>query len=404
VDGHRTTTCCSALALIAASSLAFSTQNIAPPVFPVPNSSPLAVKPASRSLFPTVVRWTLPLNSLLSSSPGYDAERAYFPIDGGRLAAYRIANGARAWIMVIRPVMEPVAGDGLVFIVEADRLTALGAADAAVVWQWPLSVKLAVHPVWDNGWLIVATAKGTILAFRAIDGHLVWQRDLPSPAHALPALAANRVLVPTEDARVVALQVDTGAVLWERRLGGPPNDILALDERIYVGSTDHFFYCLEPKSGRIEWRWRTGGDVIGAPVADEDTVYFVSLDNVLRALARKSGVQRWLRALPIRPVAGLVNANGTILVTGLAPNVRGYNAKDGTPAGEVQTTGEIAASPHVVAGTAGTAPGLVVITRDIATGASVMLVARSIEPAIQPLAPLPNPIVTPKTPAWFVAK
>jgi outer membrane protein assembly factor BamB len=300
--------------------------------------------------------------------------------------------------------MEPVTGDGLVFLVEADRITALRASDGAVVWHWPLSDKLAVHPVWDNGWLIVATAKGTLLAFRAIDGHLVWQRDLPSPAHALPALAADRVYVPMEDARVVALRVDTGAPVWERRLGGPPRDILALNERIYVGSTDKFLYCLDPKSGQVQWRWRTGGDVIGVPVADEDTVYFVSLDNVLRALALKTGVQRWLRVLPIRPAAGPVNANGTILVIGLAPSVRGYNAKDGTPAGEVQTKAEIAASPHLVPGTAGTFPELVVITRDIATGASAMLVARSIEPAIQAFAPLPNPVAALRPPAGFIAK
>ena len=33
--------------------------------------------------------------------------------------------------------------------------------------------------------------------------------------------------------------------------------------------------------GRVDWRWRTGGDVIGKPVADERYVYFVALDNVL---------------------------------------------------------------------------------------------------------------------------
>src|SRR5205814_461316 len=157
---------------------------------------------------------------------------------------------------------------------------------------------LAVHPVWDNGWLIAATAKGTILAFRAIDGHLVWQRELAWAAHALPALAADRVYVPTEDSRVVALRVDTGATIWERRLGG-------------------------------------------------------------------------------------------------APSERGYNAKDGAPAGDVQTKGEIAAPPHFVTGAEGTLPGLVVITRDIATGASAMFVARSVEPALQPFTQLPNPIASP---------
>jgi outer membrane protein assembly factor BamB len=239
----------------------------------------------------------------------------------------------------------------------------------------------------------VATARGTILAFRAIDGHLVWQRDLPSPAHARPALAADRVYVPTANAQVVALRVDSGAPLWERRIGGPPNDILALDDRLYVGSKDHFFYCLDSKDGRIAWRWRTGGDVIGPAVVDDDTVYFVSLDNVLRALARGSGVQRWMRPLPLRPVAGPVRANDVILVVGLAHTVRAYNSKDGAPAGEVPTKAEIAASPQVVIRSDGT-PGVIVVTGDIVTGASVMLVERSIDPAAQPFGALPSPVAS----------
>ena len=59
--------------------------------------------------------------------------------------------------------------------------------------------------------------------------------------------------------RVVALEVSNGTQVWERRLGGPPNDMLALDDRIYVGSDDNFFYCLLASNGDVAWRWRTGG-------------------------------------------------------------------------------------------------------------------------------------------------
>ena len=95
--------------------------------------------------------------------------------------------------------------------------------------------------------------------------------------------------MPVDDGRVVALQVESGEPVWERRLGGAPNDMLALDDRLYVGSADNFFYCLDADDGEVAWRWRTGADVIGAPVADDRRVYFVSLDNVLRALDLRRG-------------------------------------------------------------------------------------------------------------------
>jgi outer membrane protein assembly factor BamB len=252
--------------------------------------------------------------------------------------------------------------------------------------------------VWDNGWLVVSTAAGSVLAFRAADGHLIWSRDLGSPAHGLAALAADRVYASTQDGRVVALNVADGAGVWERRLGGAPSEILALDERLYVGAQDNFFYCLMTKDGRVDWKWRTGGDVIGVPVFDEANVYFVSLDNVLRALNRKSGGQRWLRPLPFRPAWAPEKIGGTIVVAGQAASLRAYKIADGQSAGEVAASAEIAAAVHVVENPSSTLPTLLIVTRDIAKGAAGVLVTRSIEPESSPIIPPNPPIPLPTLP------
>jgi outer membrane protein assembly factor BamB len=116
------------------------------------------------------------------------------------------------------------------------------------------------------------------------------------------------VYVATDDHRVIALRSDSGEPLWQRTFGGPPNEIFADADRVYVGSENNFFYALMTKDGRVDWRWRTGGDVVGTPLVDEHRVYVVALDNVLRALARDSGVQHWMRPLPLRPITGPVRA------------------------------------------------------------------------------------------------
>ncbi len=349
-----------------------------------------APPPAPVPLLPTRTVWTLALNNQLTAPPAFDDANAYFPIEGDRLAAYGIFSGTQKWIVSARPQSALVTGDSLLFFVEPDTLTALHIADGSIAWQLPLADKVVVHPVWDNGWLVVALESGTILAFRAADGHLVWKRDLASPAHGLPALATDRVYVPVTDGRIVALKVETGEPIWEHRLGGPPNEILALEHRLYAGSKDDFFYCLMAKDGRIDWRWRTGGDVIGAPIADEHRVYFVALDNVLRALDQTSGGQRWIRALPLRPVWGPARAGGTIVVAGQAPALRVYDLKDGTAAGEVPAGAEVADAPHAIEDPSTKLPMLLVVTHDIVTGAAAVLVMRSVDPVITPIAPLPN--------------
>ena len=411
---------------------------------------------------PVETLWGLALNNALIAPPAYDGTRAFFPIEGDRLVAYDLITGAQDWMISAQSLAQPAAGGGLLFVLEPDFLRAFHAADGSLAWQIPFAEKLAARPVWDNGWLIVASARGEIGALRASDGQLVWRRDLKSPAHAAPALAADRVYIPTSDGRIVALRVETGEPLWERRLGDAPNDILALDQRIYVGAQDNFFYCVMAEDGRVDWRWRTGGDVIGTPAADNRLVYFVALDNVLRAMNLVTGGQQWMRPLPLRPVAGPVLAGSSVVVTGQAAPLRVYNVKDGTVAGTGTLTAalaapkrppftlpvyygfgdpplvdlaaidlwriltatippevgppppailsiaiapdvEIAAPPHVVVDPTTRLPMVVIVTRDLAKGAAVALVRRDIEPTLIPaVAALPNLIqiapVTPTTP------
>jgi outer membrane protein assembly factor BamB len=342
------------------------------------------------SIFPLRALWTLPLNNALTAPPAFDESRGYFPIEGDRLVAYDLVTGRQIWTASCHVEMAPTPGGDLVFTAESESLLARQATDGSIRWQLPFSDQLAVPLVWNNGWLVAATRAGDVLAFRGSDGSLIWQHRFASAAHAQPTLAANRVYVPTDDAHVSALKVENGAPIWERRLGGAASQILALDDRLYVGSQDNFFYCLDPRDGTVEWRWRTGADVIGLPAVVERTVYFVALDNVLRGLDRHSGAQRWKRALPLRPTTGPVTAGDTVIVTGIAPTLLAYFTHDGTPAGELTTDGEVAAPLHLFAYQGAIGPGVIVVTRDIAKGSSVQAMTRSLEQATSPIVPLPN--------------
>jgi len=310
--------------------------------------------------------------------------------------AYELEEGRREWIAPAHVELEPAIGDGLIFLAHSAGITALRTKDGSVAWQLPAPGEFAVPPIWDGGWLILATKAGEVLALRAVDGHLVWRRDLGSPAHAAASLAADRVYVPLDDNRIVALRIETGDVVWEHSLGGPATAVLAQDDRIFAGSNDNFFYALRSEDGHVAWRWRTGADVIGVPVLDERNVYFVSLDNALRALSQKSGVQQWVRLLPLRPTRGPLLVERTLIVSGVAPMLRGYNMKDGTPAGELSAAGELAGSPYAPPPPAPETPQVLIVTREIAKGATATLFMRNLDPPLSPFTPPPNAIkVTP---------
>jgi outer membrane protein assembly factor BamB len=345
---------------------------------------------SSLSLFPVYEAWNEPLEKTLVAPPAFAGSRAFFPVEG-ELVAVDLASGTPDWTATATAASIPASGDGLLFVAGDAAIVAIDQESGSIAWRVPFETELAVPLVWDNGWLVAADVDGTLLSFRASDGTLIWKRDLGSRVHAAPALAADRVYAPLEDKRVVALNVSTGETIWERSLGGPPNEMLALDERIYVGSDDNFLYCLLASNGEIGWRWRTGGDVIGVPVVDDRRVYFVSRDNVLRALDRHSGSQRWMRALPGRPTRGPVRSGAVLLVSGVAPKVSAFAMNDGSPAGEVTAPGELAAAPYVqeLRGI----PQVVIVARDVEKGTRVIDFRRTIDPRMdKPLEALPGPI------------
>jgi outer membrane protein assembly factor BamB len=393
VATRLTTICCSALAL----SMLLPCRSLAQgrPVkqtHAADDRTPLA-------FFPIETMWTLALNNSLTATPAYDSFRAFFPLEGDRLAAYELATGNRLWLIDLHTTFEPATGDDFVFVIKTGSLAALRASDGSVAWELPLSETAAVPPVWDNGWLLVSTTSGDVLALRGSDGTMVWRRNLGTPAHAHPVFAGDRVYVPGTDGRVIALRVDTGETVWERRLGGAANDIAVNRERIYVGSHDRYFYCLNEHDGRVDWRWATGGPVIGVPVLDNRTVYFVSLDNVVRGLNRSSGVQRWKTPLSLRPATGPLLVEDAVIVSGPTPTLRAFKAADGKPAGEFALPGELAAPPHVFVPKTRAFPVLLAIARDLVNGITVVALTRSFEPKVEALTGLPNPVPVSPTPS-----
>ena len=297
------------------------------------------------SIFPLEPRWLAALDAPPVVRPAADRTHLYLPLRQGQLIAVAVADGLMQW-SIDQPVSVPpvVAGDTL-FVATGRELRALNTQTGRAQWRIEFETDVSAPLVWEADWLIVGLTNGDVLAYQGSDARPVWRLRLSVPMRIAATIAGDRLYLPLEDGRVMALDLLTGELLWERRFDGTLAPILALDDRLFLGTTDNFFYCVSPVDGRIQWRWRTGGDIIGAPVVDAERVYFVSLDNQIRALDRRTGVQRWKRDLPARPAAGLRQMRNLLIPTGRAPRLWLYYAVDGQSAGEYEMTSELAVPP-----------------------------------------------------------
>ncbi|WP_330327885.1 PQQ-binding-like beta-propeller repeat protein [Streptomyces pseudovenezuelae] len=94
-------------------------------------------------------------------------------------------------------------------------------------------------------------------------------------------------------AGVYALDAASGKVLWITPKGAvwpPYNSPAVADGLVYTGSgEDSHLHAFEATNGKPRWTFATDGEVQGAPVVANGTIYFGSLTGTMYAVNAKTG-------------------------------------------------------------------------------------------------------------------
>lgn len=276
-----------------------------------------------------------------------DDERVYVGLQALGIRALSRETGDPIWQEPNDVTHPPLAIDDQLLIAMPDEVRALDPRTGQVRWARPLPQRLATGMIASNDIALLADSAGLLVAIRARDGEEVWRRSLGVATAHLPArLEPHTVVLTLTDARVIALNDRDGELLWERSLPGTLSAPATARDRVFVGSTNNFFYALDAGSGGERWRWRTGGDVVGAAAAG-DRVYFASFDNVLRAVNRDNGNQLWKTAIPTRPSAPPIAFDDVVVLSGVAPRVDAYDGRTGAALGTLTALTDLKGAPVI---------------------------------------------------------
>ena len=358
-----------------------------------------------------------------------DAERVYVPIQPERLVALSRSTGAKLWTRDIESTWPPLIVGDVLYVAASDEIHALDAASGDEKWRAPFDTAVTapliaatgIRPSTSSGrpervegrdsgsgirsadLIIGIFEKGRVIAFDAGNGRMLWMRELGGVSRFTPAIDGVRAVFALEDSRAVAVRLADGRVEWEQKLDGMLNQPSFARDRIFIGSNTNFLFALDNDSGRIAWKWKTGGDVIGTAADAKNGAYYSSLDNVLRAVNRGNGNQRWIKEIPTRPLLPpQVFGDGMkyeeiVVLTGVTPEINAFAAKTGAAAGMYMPPSDSQGGPVILQGGPLIDPDLrpyqvamVVITRDgraIGLKPSAMLLP---EPMNVPFAELPG--------------
>jgi outer membrane protein assembly factor BamB len=350
------------------------------PTLPPPPPAPRKPTPGTPQGSELRSSTTVALESAPVAQAAIAGSDAYVPLKDGRLVAVDLELGRVKWSIDLASTLPPVAGGDLIFVAGDERLTAI-TPDSKIEWTLPLAGGFSAPPYFAGGWLLVGAASGDVLCLRASDGQVIWTRHLGAALQSGAAISADRVYLGLADGTIACHMLTDGTPVWERKLGGAPGPILALDDRLFVGAKDKYFYCLKTKDGKPHWRWRMGGGIVGLAAVDDRRVYFTALDNVLRALDRDGGSQRWKVGLPLRPSGGPLLIGTFVAVAGTSAEVRTYVAATGKEGSRYATPRDLAAAPQVLVGAIPEFSAVLLLTRE----GVLELLRRRLEPDIVPI-------------------
>ncbi|MFQ6130623.1 MAG: PQQ-binding-like beta-propeller repeat protein [Armatimonadota bacterium] len=193
------------------------------------------------------------------------------------------------------PLLEKPLPQGSPFL----QVTSLSPPDGTVLGPAePLEWTLRLEPpkaVRAARWMVGGEETGDLIR----EGD-VWRAQLPREA---VRPGANTIRFELTDAqervtsRTMAFWLDGGQfrIAWKRQLSGSCQSTPTVaDGRLFIGANDGCLYAYEAASGRLLWRFTTGGEVRSQPAVDQAgrLIYFGSADGSVYAVTR-DGEPAW---------------------------------------------------------------------------------------------------------------
>ena len=222
------------------------------------------------------------------------------------------------------------AGNFVLYANETGVVKALDAASGREVWRFATEGKVFSTPaVWKNR-VVIGSTDGYIYCLSLKKGKLRWRYRCEKSVLASPVIRNGIAYVGSSDHVFRALKVRNGRLVWAREgIAGFVECMPYIDEdQLVFGDWANTLYSLDPKTGALQWTWKTKGSRMYSPAAvypvkSHGKVFLVTPERKTYALDARTGEQLWVAAGG-RESIGLSPDGETIFVKTMFDSVQAY--------------------------------------------------------------------------------
>jgi outer membrane protein assembly factor BamB len=136
-------------------------------------------------------------------------------------------------------------------------------------------------------------------AFDAQTGKLLWQYRTGDDGPTAAVVDEGYVTFNTESCELEVLDL-AGKPVWKKWLGDPLMSMPAISNgRLFMafpnskGDRHHYLACFDLKKGKEFWRKKIAGEIITAPIVDDEQVFLATLEGTVYCFHAKDGRLAW---------------------------------------------------------------------------------------------------------------
>lgn len=172
----------------------------------------------------------------------------------------------------------------------------------SVEWYRPIEpyIPYKIQPIAANGKIFVSTARG-LYAFSYTNGDLLWIYPTEQPLGHSPTIATVNgkvvAFVGGHDRKIHAIDAASGQPIagYTPFVAGAGFDTnpLVINNVIYAGNRDGYFYALDAINGGLIWQYKTDGPILFSAAYKNGVIYFGSNDAHAYAINSSNGSLVW---------------------------------------------------------------------------------------------------------------
>jgi outer membrane protein assembly factor BamB len=159
-----------------------------------------------------------------------------------------------------------------------------GPTNLELKWIFNADSAILSSPTASEGKIYIGSTNGTFYALNYSTGNPVWQFKTDGSIKSNSALENGKVFFVSDDGYTYCLDTKDGSQVWKKYIGA---DIpffyqtlqrrtaspTVVDGKVYVGSRNFTFFCLNAANGQLIWNFNAGGLISNNPAVSNGAVY-----------------------------------------------------------------------------------------------------------------------------------